>query len=124
MFYIGFKTGPRVDVEGWQHAIGGLELGPDADSFAADLRFWSIQEYEAQWREGIARLAAGTDSSALITSYAGPEASVHFMWPMWRVGSDVVFHEHLVPGDAIGDADINDQFYAAVGEQRQIRPKL
>lgn len=118
MFYIGFKTGPRVDEEGWRHALGGLELGADSDSFSADLSTWSMPEYEAQWREGIARLAAGCESSGLVTSYAGPDAPLHFMWPMWRVRDQIVFHEHLVPGDAITGPDVNDQFYQAVGQRR------
>jgi hypothetical protein len=117
MFYIGFKTGPRTDEEGWRHAIGGLELGPDSDSFAADLMVWTLADYEAQWRAGVARLATGaTTSSALVTSYAGPEAAFHFMWPMWRVGDQIVFAERLVSGEMIGAVDVIDDFYRAVGE--------
>lgn len=118
MFYIGFRTGPRVDAEGWRHALGGIELGSESDGFTADLSTWSPRDYEAQWREGIARLAAGEESSALITSYAGPEAPVHSIWPMWRVGTQVVFQEHLVPGDAIEGPNVVDAFYRAVGERR------
>ena len=118
MFYIGFRTGPRTDEDGWRYAIGGLELGSDSDSFAADLSTWSLKDYEAQWREGIARFAAGAKSSALITSYAGPAAPFHFMRPMWRTGNQVVFHERLVPGDAIQNSDVAEHFYAAVGERR------
>ncbi len=118
MFYIGFTTGARTDEEGWRHAIGGLELGSDSDGFAADLSTWSLQDYEAQWRKGIARLAAGAESSALVTSYAGPAAPYHFMWPMWREGHQIVFHEQLVPGEAIKNPDVAEDFYAAVGERR------
>jgi hypothetical protein len=118
MFYIGFKTGPRVDEAGWRHAVGGLELGVESDSFAADLSAWTVSDYEAQWREGIARLAAGTESSALVTSYAGPDAAFHFMWPMWRVRDRIAFQERLVPGDAITGPDVRTQFYRAVGERQ------
>jgi hypothetical protein len=118
MFYIGFKTGPRTNDEGWLHAIGGLELGADSESFEADLSTWSPREYESQWREGVARLAAGAESSALVTSYAGPGAALHFMWPMWRVGDRIVFTERLVFGEAIKDGDVAAQFYGAVGERR------
>jgi len=118
MFYIGFKTGPRVDDEGWHHALGGLELGNESDGFAADLSVWSPREYEQQWRAGIARLATGAESSALITSYAGASAAFHSMWPMWRVGSDIVFTERLVFAEAIQGADVADAFYRAVGELR------
>ena len=117
MFYIGFKSAPRTDDEGWRHALGGLELGPDSESFAADLSAWSLRDYEAQWREGIARLAVGADASALVTSFAGPDAPLHLMWPMWRDGKQVVFHEHLVPGDAITGLVVAEDFYAAVGKR-------
>jgi len=118
MFYIGFTSAPRVDEEGWRYASGGLELGNDADSFSADLTAWTIQDYEKQWREGVARLAAGRSSSALITSYAGPDAGFHSMWPMWKIGDQVVFHEHLVPNEVIAQSDVIGSFYAAVGERR------
>ena len=118
VFYIGFKTGPRVDEEGWRHAVGGIELGSDSDSFYADLAAWTLADYEAQWREGIARLAAGATSSALITCYGGPHAPFHWMWPMWRVEGQVVFHEHLVPGEVVAESDVASRFYAAVGERR------
>jgi hypothetical protein len=118
MFYIGFKTGPRIDDEGWRHALGGIELGDDSDGFSADLSVWSPREYEEQWRAGVARLAAGAESSALVTSYAGPEGAFHFMWPMWRVGSEIVFTERLVFADAIQGAEVPDAFYRAVGERR------
>lgn len=118
MFYIGFRSAPRVDDEGWRHALGGIELGSESDGFAADLSTWTINDYESQWREGIARLAAGHSSSALVTSYTGPHGAVHWMWPMWREGKQVVFHEQLVPGDAVATSDITGSFYAAVGERR------
>jgi hypothetical protein len=118
MFYIGFKTPPQVDSEGWQHAIGGIELGSESDSFAADMSTWTPRDYEAQWHQGIARLAAGASSSALITSYAGPEGAFHSMWPMWKVGDQVVFHEHLVPAEAVSPSDVVASFYDAVGERR------
>lgn len=117
MFYIGFKSGPRVDEEGRHYAVGGIELGAESDTFSAGLDVWSQRDYEAQWRQGIARLAAGEPSSALVTSYGGPDAGFHLMWPMWRVGNQVVFHEQLVPGEAITEPDVAAHFYAAVGER-------
>jgi hypothetical protein len=120
VFYIGFKTGPRTDAEGWSHALGGLELGHDSDGFAADLSVWSPRDYESQWRTGVARLAAGEKSSALVTSYAGPNAGFHFMWPMWRVGDQIIFTERLVPGETIRGPDVAEDFYRAVGERRSV----
>jgi hypothetical protein len=117
MFYIGFTTPVRTDEEGWRHAFGGLELGADSDAFAADLGAWTMAEYEAQWREAIARLAAGKPSSALVTSYAGSGDVIHSMRPMWRVGNTVFFQERLVLDRNIEPPNVADQFYELVGER-------
>jgi hypothetical protein len=118
MFYIGFTTAVRVDDEGWHHAMGGIELGASSDDFAADLHFWNTADYEAQWREGVARLAAGHASSALVTSYRGPDAAFHSMWPMWRVGNTVFVQERRVLDDTIIASRVSEQFYARVGDRR------
>ena len=118
MFYIGFKTAPRTDSEGRRHASGGIELGSASDGFVADLSVWSLLVFVVFWCEGVARLAAGERSSALVTSYAGAGAAVHFLWPMCRGGTDLVFSERLVPGEAIPDTGIAEAFYRSVGERR------
>ena len=115
VFYIGFTTAPRTDEEGWRHASGGLELGAESDGFTADLRAWSMHDYEAQWREGIARLAAGEPSSALVTSYAGPGDVIHFIRPMWRVGQTVYLEERMVMDRDIAPPTAAEQFYELVG---------
>jgi hypothetical protein len=120
MFYIGFTTAPQTDDEGWPHALGGIELGSDSDGFAADLRRWSVRDYEGQWREGVARLAAGHPSSALITSYAGPDGAVHSMWPMWRVGNTVFLQQRLVPSGLISPSAGAENFYGLVGERHTV----
>ena len=100
MFYIGFISAPRVNDEGWPHAVGELTLGDYSERFEASLVHWSMREYEEQWRQAIARLGGGAPSSALITSYGGP-AVISTIWPVWREGREAVFQERLVvPGDA------------------------
>jgi len=106
-----------MDEEGWRHAFGGLELGSDSDGFTADLRVWTVRDYEAQWREGIARLAAGERSSALVTSYAGPGDVIHSMRPMWRVGNTVYLQDRVVTNRDIGPTNVAEQFYEIVGER-------
>jgi hypothetical protein len=119
VFFIGFTSAARTDEEGWRHAMGGIELGDESDGFAADLHFWSMADYEAQWREGVARLAAGHASSALVTSYRGPGAAVHSMWPMWRIGQTVFVQERLVVDDTITEDAVAEQFYARVGDRHR-----
>jgi hypothetical protein len=117
VFYIGFTTALRTDEEGWRHALGGLELGAESDGFAADLRVWTMREYEVHWREALARLAAGEASSALVTSYAGPGEVIHSMRPMWRVGKTVYFQDRLVLDRNIEAPRVAEQFYELVGER-------
>jgi hypothetical protein len=117
VFYIGFTTAPRTDDDGRRFALGGMELGAESDAFTADLQAWSVRDYEAQWREGIARLAAGESSSALVTSYAGPGNATHTMRPMWRLGNVVYFRDRLVFGRDIPPPRVAEQFYALVGER-------
>ena len=97
--------------------LAGIELGDESDAFAADLRFWSVADYQAQWREGIARLAAGQPSTALVTSYRGGGAAFHSMWPMWRIGQTVYVQERLVLDDTVAATDVSQQFYDRVGER-------
>lgn len=120
MVYIGFTSGPRVGGNGWRHAIGEITLGDASEPFTADLHAWSMADYEAQWREGIARLAAGQGSSAFVTSYGGPDAVSHIIWPIWRTGATVVIQEQLVVDETISNADVSEQFYSRTGERRTL----
>ena len=117
MFYIGFTTPARTDEEGWRHASGGLELGNESDAFTADLTVWTVRDYEAHWREAIARLAAGEASSALVTSYAGSGDVIHFIRPMWRVGQTVYFQERMVMDQDVAPPNVAGHFYGIVGER-------
>jgi hypothetical protein len=117
VFYIGFTSGARVDNEGWQHARGELTLGSAVEGFESDLGTWSMGAYEAQWREAIARLLSGASSAVLLTSYRGPGAGYHFMWPMWREGSVVHFQERILFVEEIPDGFDPAQVYDYVGER-------
>src|SRR4051812_42878828 len=101
MFYIGFVSHPRRDDDGRRRARGALTLGDDSPEFDSDLTHWSPSEYLSQWKEGIARLAAGETSSALVTSYAGPGAASHEIWPMWRHGAIVSLRRQRLDGNSL-----------------------
>ena len=119
MFYIGFISAPRVNDEGWAHAVGLITLGAHEESFEADLREWTTADYEAQWREGIARLAGGVPSSALITSYGGREGITR-MWPIWREGATAYLQEHLVVPGETGPPLNPEHLYEQVGAHRTV----
>ena len=54
------------------HRDGVTVLGDVEKGFRAPLSFWREQDYEAQWREGIERLVAGAESSALVVEWDYP----------------------------------------------------
>ena len=114
MFYIGFVSGARLDANGRRYAIGDATLGDHSQRFEANLDHWSTADYERQWREAVLRLAAGPESSALVTSYDGEGAGRHIVLPMWREGSAV-----YVQAPLILDADIDDvsAIYDKIGER-------
>ena len=117
VFYIGFTSAPRMDDEGRRHATGALTLGSDTESFQSDLGAWSMGDYERQWREAIARLLSGSPSSALITSFHGPAADSHVVWPCWRDGATVVFQQRLLFAGEFAEPFDPAQVYEIVGER-------
>lgn len=120
MFYIGFTSAARTDDAGWLHAVGALTLGRATEGFESDLGTWSMADYERQWREGVARLLGGHTSSALLTSYRGPDAAYHFMWPVWREGTDAIFQERLLLTEQLDEPFTTDRLYEVVGERMMI----
>jgi hypothetical protein len=119
MFYIGFVAAPRIDLDGRRRAAGEITLGDDSPHFDSDLSDWRATDYLAQWKEGIARLAGGERSSALVTSYGGASAREHEMWPMWREGSEALLQRQRVSGELITSATSGEPFYSLV-DQRPI----
>jgi len=120
VFYIGYTTAAQTDEEGWRHAEGELTLGEATEGFQSDLHTWSMAEYEAQWRTAVARLLAGQTESALLTSYRGPEAAYHFLWPMWRVGTTVYLQERIVLTEDLAEPFDPGQPWTVVGERSTV----
>ena len=112
MFYIGYVAQPRTDDDGRRRARGEITIGNGSPAFESDLAHWTPSQYDAQWREGIARLATGVRSSALVTSYGGPDAAEHEVWSLRRDGTAVVLRRHLVHDAVIAVDHVADSFYA------------
>lgn len=117
MFRIRFFTPEVVDEGGWQHAGGELVVGDARMCFLVDLSYWSMRDYQHQWRDGIARLVQGAPSTALMSAYRGPGDSAHNMWALWRDNGHVYVQEQSVL-----QADLAERFdptdpYPHVGER-------
>jgi len=117
MFRIRFFTPTALNAEGWQHAGGELIVGTARLCFLVDLTFWSMGDYQRQWRDGIARLVQGAPSTALMSAYRGPGESAHTMWAVWRDETYAYVQEHSVlPSDLDAPFDPNEP-YAHVGDR-------
>jgi hypothetical protein len=117
MFYIGFITATRVDERGVPYAEGDLSADAYRDGFLSDLRLWSKREYEAQWKQGVARLLTGAQSSALVTSLppADDEDGLRLI-PLWRDGGIVYVGGSRVLKDARPEPFDVASIYERVGE--------
>lgn len=103
LFRIRIYTPPIVNDAGWPHAGTELIAGATRLHRRVDLRYWRIADYERQWREGIARLVNGAESSALMLGFAGPGDASHSMWALWREAPSVYIQPHCVLGALLDD---------------------
>src|SRR5262245_21225472 len=98
MFRIRVYTPAIVDENGWPHAGAELLAGDTRKCFRIDLRNWIIAEYERLWRNGIALLARGSETSALMSAVRGRgDERPHMMWALRRDGGDV----HIQPESVV-----------------------
>jgi hypothetical protein len=96
MFRVRVFT-PAVQAEdGALQAGGELRLGNQRVGFVVDLRYWSVADYERQWKDGVSRLLHGAPRSALMTAYRGPGEGTHLIWALWRDGDYIYAQEHPV----------------------------
>lgn len=108
---------PAPTEEGEVRAGGELIVGDARLCFVLDLSRWTVADYERQWREGLARLAQGASSSALMTAYRGPRGGPQVMWALWRNGEHVYVQEHLVLPEELDAPFDPSKPYTHVGER-------
>jgi hypothetical protein len=106
LFRIRFFTPAVVNEHGWRHAGGELMVGETRLCFLVDLSHWSTADYMRQWSAGIARLASGQSSTALVTAYRGRGRDAHVIWAFWRDETHVYIQEQSVlPAELDGEFD-------------------
>jgi CdiI N-terminal domain len=71
-------------------------LGDHRDRSEAPLEFWREPDYEAQWREGVERIADGAEASCLVTVMNEPGAGRRAQFSaLYRFDEEVAVHEIL-----------------------------
>jgi hypothetical protein len=96
MFRIRMVTPPMFDDTGLRYAAGELRVGPRPAHFIVDLSYWSIRDYEAQWRAALRHMLHGARAAALITAYRGADGASHVMWALWHEQDYVHVQEQTV----------------------------
>lgn len=97
MFSIGFTDDPlmQAELEG-DERVGLLVLGHHKERFVVHMRPWFKRQYVVHWRSALIRALKG-EPSALVTDMQTPVQSSHLVWwPMWRIKSEIVFHNQLL----------------------------
>ncbi|MEV2251109.1 hypothetical protein AB0I94_11095 [Streptomyces sp. NPDC050147] len=79
-------------------AVGRISVGDFEESFAMDLSYWSVTDYQESWMSALAVLDGGTDStSCLISSITDPaNSNFVFCWPIYREGDDVYVQNSII----------------------------
>jgi hypothetical protein len=85
--------------------LGRICFGDFEEYFAANITFWSSDEYFAQWKDGLSRTCDGAATSCILTSVSRPEMANYLQtWPIYRFGSEVIFQNRLFMLDEVGGA--------------------
>ncbi len=97
MFSIGFTDDPLMQAElAEDERVGLLVLGDHRERFVVHMRPWFERQYVVHWHFALIRALKGKPS-ALITDMQTPVRSSHLAWwPMWRINSEIVFHNQLL----------------------------
>jgi contact-dependent growth inhibition (CDI) system CdiI-like immunity protein len=109
------KVLPGVMQEGYP--VAEIELGDHLETFPLVDKFWSPDDYRAQWREAVEQIVSGGANaiSALIIDIRRPgEAGGMAWWPMYRDGDRVYFQEHLLFFDSLDKPFDYQNPYASV----------
>lgn len=82
--------------------IGVIVIGNFEEHFEASLSYWSIENYQKQWRQALERIKSGETKSSLITSMYDPQtANFITWWPLYRDDQQVRVQNQLLFMDQI-----------------------
>jgi hypothetical protein len=77
--------------------IGEIRLNDFVERLEVPVVFWSADQYEQQWEDGVNRLLSGALKSCLITAMYDPKAANFIVWwPMYRAGDVVILQNQIL----------------------------
>jgi hypothetical protein len=99
-----FNDDPYVTVRGY------IKIGDFEEGFYSPLAWWSAQDYEYQWQQGLRRLN-NYDTSCLITSIYDPQMTKYLMWWLLYKVDNKVYIQNQMLFDEIYEKQIDGKVF-------------
>jgi CdiI N-terminal domain len=78
---------------------GEIKINDFKEGFDMPLDWWSIQDYERQWKHGLKRLF-DHDTSCLIVAVNDPKCRKFIeWWPLYKIGNKIHIQNHIIIDD-------------------------
>ncbi|KJH72403.1 hypothetical protein [Aliterella atlantica] len=118
MFAIEFVGQPCIEFN--QPAIRGrITLGDFSEEFVAPLVFWTVDDYQKQWREAAERIVAGEARSCFAASIReSPDDGAIFIWTAYKLADTVHFQHKLLLPETVKGTFEPLNIYAQVDERQ------
>jgi len=96
MFVIEFVGKPQIEFN--EPAVRGrITLGDFSEEFITSLVFWTVDDYQKQWREATERLLDGHDRSCFVASMRESLSDgAVFLWTAYKLAGNVFFQHKLL----------------------------
>jgi hypothetical protein len=84
--------------DGFINCLGRIYIRDDFwETIAPALNYWTINDYERQWKEGLERIKT-QDTSCLVASVQNPYTSNRLInwWPLYKDGNKIYIRNQLI----------------------------
>lgn len=78
--------------------MGEIRIDTSTERFSIDTSYWSLEQYETQWRSALRQLSEGASAGCVIASisYSSTANLAADLWVFYREGETVIFQNRLV----------------------------
>jgi hypothetical protein len=98
---------------------GIIHLGDYEEVFVADTSFWTVADYEHQWKSGLDRAVNQGLASCLITSMHDPmDAEMLFWWLLFPAGERIFLQEAILRFNQLHRSFNPNDLYSYIPERR------
>ena len=110
--HIGIKPNTYKEEDGFLSCLGKIFIGDDFwETIIPALNYWTTDEYEKQWKEGLERIKTHP-ISCLVASVQHPRKTPPLInwWILYKVGEKIYIQNHLLNDTTYREHIGNQQF--------------